>query len=294
MSTVPEPVPPPSFLEHPELPPGVTPPRARRPAWRPWTAWVALLAGVAATFLGATVVGVVGSIFGGDLGHPSPAMNIVATVVQDVCLVGSALLFARLAADPRPEQLGLRPTRLLAAIGWMAAALVAFYVITYVWVAIVDAHSNDDEVTRQLGVDRSTVALVAGAAVVTVVAPLAEELFFRGFFYGALRNWRGVWPAAAITGLVFGAVHAGSADVAYLLPLGFFGFALCLLYERTGSLYPCIALHCLNNSLAFGASQHWGWQIPVLALCSLAALAGLAGALRRLWPWPARAAPAPA
>ena len=106
---------------------------------------------------------------------------------------------------------------------------------------------------------------------VCVGAPIVEELFFRGFFFTALRSWRGMWPAAIITGVVFGAIHAGSADAAFLLPLGFFGFALCLLYVKTGSLYPCIGAHALNNSLAFGASQDWDWQIlPPLAgsLCS--------------------------
>ena len=73
---------------------------------------------------------------------------------------------------------------------------------------------------------------------ITVFAPLGEELFFRGFFFGSLRNWRGPWLAAVLTGLVFGAIHAGSSPVGYLVPLAIFGIGLCLLYEWTGSLYP--------------------------------------------------------
>ena len=71
-----------------------------------------------------------------------------------------------------------------------------------------------------------------------------------------------MWPAAIGTGIVFGAIHGSSADPAFLLPLAFFGFVLCLIYARTGSLYPCIALHCANNSVAFGSSQHWTWRPP--------------------------------
>ena len=115
-----------------------------------------------------------------------------------------------------------------------------------------------------MGASESTVALLAVAVLVCVIAPIAEEVFFRGYFFNALRSWRGLWPAAILTGLVFGAIHIGSAPVPFLVPLAVFGFVLCLLYWRTGSLYPCIALHALNNSLAFGVSQHWDWQIPVL------------------------------
>jgi membrane protease YdiL (CAAX protease family) len=134
--------------------------------------------------------------------------------------------------------------------------------------------------------------LQAVAFLVAVVAPIAEEFFFRGFFFGALRNWKGPWPAAIITGLVFGSIHVGSAEAAFLLPLAFFGFALCLLRERTGSLYPGIALHCMNNSLAFGVSQHWNWQILVLLVCALGliTLVALVGRAR----WTPLPAPAPA
>jgi uncharacterized protein len=119
---------------------------------------------------------------------------------------------------------------------------------------------------------------------VCVVAPIAEEFFFRGYFFGALRNWRGLWPAAVITGLVFGGIHVGSAPVGFLVPLAFFGFLLCLIYDRTRSLYPCMALHCLNNSIAFGIGEHWDWQIPLVLAASLTVIAGAMLTVRRSWP----------
>ena len=293
MSSAPESAsPPPFFFEYPELPEGRPRPPARRPAWRPWSAWVALLAGFAGALAGAVVVGVVAAAFGASFDDPPPAVSISATIVQDGCLVASAFFFARLSGLPRPGDFGLRPTRPGPAVGWMAVTFFAFYAVTAIWVAILGTSPTDDKLPKELGADTSTIALLAVAVLVTVVAPVAEEFFFRGFFFTALRNWRGVWPAAIVTGLVFGGIHAGSADATYLLPLAFFGFALCLLYVRTGSLYPCIALHCVNNSLAFGVSQDWSWQIPLViagALCAIALGARLATAS-----WPRRAAPAPA
>jgi uncharacterized protein len=286
-----EPAPPEHFLDAPELPAGVEP--RRRPRWAPWTSVVALVAGLAAAVFGALVIGVVGVAFGADFENQPPTVAIAATVVQDVCLIGSALLFARMSGRLRPGDFGLRPTRLKPAIGWAVLAWGAFYVFTAAFVAIIGAHPTDDQLPKELGVDRSTAAMVAVAFLVAVVAPVAEEFFFRGYFFSALRNWRGLWPAAVGTGVVFGAIHGSSADPAFLVPLAFFGFSLCLLYERTGSLYPCIAVHCANNSVAFGATQHWTWQIAVLFVSALAVIAVVALVVRQKWS-PRPPAPAPA
>jgi uncharacterized protein len=263
--------------------------------WRPWTAFLALIAGFAGALLGALVLGVIGAMTGSTFDKPPGWVNLSATVVQDISLIAAALLFARTWATPLPRHFGLRPTRVLPAIGWALLAWVSFYVFTAAFVAIVGANPSDDQLPKQLGVDDSTAAMLAVAFLVAVVAPIAEEFFFRGFFFTALKNWRGLWPAALLTGLVFGAIHGSSADIAFLLPLAFFGFSLCLLYEKTGSLYPGIAVHCANNSIAFGATQDWTWQIPVLLASSLVAIAVVALAVRAVWsPRAPAAAPAPA
>jgi membrane protease YdiL (CAAX protease family) len=291
MSTAPSSIPPPSFDVAPELPEGVErPPRPEDPRWKPWMAWAGLVAAFAGALVGALIIGAIGTAGGSSFTHPSPAVNISATIVQDLSFIGAALLFASISGRPMPEQFGLRPTRFWPAVGWMAVVFAAFYVFTLVWVAILGVSPDDTKLPDELGVKDSTYALLAVAFLVAVVAPIAEEFFFRGFFYGALRNWKGPWPAAVLTGLVFGSIHVGSAEAAFLLPLGFFGFSLCLLRERTGSLYPGIALHCANNSLAFGVSQHWGWEIVVLFACALGLISLVGLAVRARW----TPAPAPA
>ena len=135
---------------------------------------------------------------------------------------------------------------------------------------------------EQLGTGESSTLLLLSAALTCVVAPVCEEFLFRGFIFTALRNWRGTWPAAVITGLVFGGVHAGSAPAVDLVPLAGLGFGLCLLYRYSGSLYPGIAGHSLNNSIAFGSLENWGWQIPLLALAALSVIGLLVLALKRV------------
>jgi len=234
--------------------------------WAPWTAWVALVTAFAFAIAGAIVVGLVGAAFGASFRDPPPAVNIVATFVQDAAFISAALLFARSAGRAAVAQLGFVRTRLWSALGWMALAYVAYGILSSVWAQVVHTHARDNLPTS-LGVSESTAALVAVCVLVTTIAPLAEETLFRGYFFGALRNWRGPWPAAILTGIVFGAIHYGSADKVFLLPLAIFGIGLCLVRERTGSLLPCIALHAINNSLAFGVAEHWtAGEIVLLAI----------------------------
>ena len=51
---------------------------------------------------------------------------------------------------------------------------------------------------------------------------------------------------------MFGLGHAPAPQPIQLIALGVFGVGLCLLYWRTQSIIPCMALHALNNSITFG------------------------------------------
>jgi membrane protease YdiL (CAAX protease family) len=272
--------------ERPEVPDGVAPaPREGvPPPWPVWSSIGALFAALAS----ATVLGVLAfAIGGGGTGDDAPAAaSIVATFLQDLCFIGAAVGFAALVAKPRPWQFGLRPPRSIArSIGYVTAGYVTFLVFTAIWLTALGRTDTEDDLPDELGVDESTAALVSVALLVTVVAPIAEELLFRGYIFGALRRWRGVWPGAIITGLLFGAVHGGSSHAEFLLPLAVLGTALCIIYAKSGSLYPCIGLHCLNNSVAFGTTQDWsGAEIVGLLAGAVALITLILWTVRRLAP----------
>jgi membrane protease YdiL (CAAX protease family) len=88
-----------------------------------------------------------------------------------------------------------------------------------------------------------------------IVAPIAEEFFFRGFFYTALRSRWGIKPALIFSSLIFALFHLSFL----LFPLLFLmGVLLALLYERRGSLDASFLLHILNNIVAITFSYFWG------------------------------------
>jgi uncharacterized protein len=289
----------PSPPEHPERPDGAPGRGTLPPPWPPWTAPAALLAGFAAAIVAALLLGGIGAIFVGSINHTPASISILAVVVQDACLIGAALFFARLTTVPRPEQFGLRPAPFWRAVGLIVGGYLVFVVASYVWLQVIGQPNAKDTITEDLGAGHSTVALIAVTFVVTVCAPLAEEFFFRGYFYGALRRM-GVLPAAALTGLAFGTVHVFGSPIAFIVPLALLGMGLALLREYTGSLYPGIALHCINNAVAMSSSQGWSWQVPIVLIAAPATIALLITLGLRVWPsgppaasGPAATAPAP-
>jgi uncharacterized protein len=242
-----------------------------RPPWPPWSAAVAFFTALALAIVGGLVVALVGAAFGASLQHPPPAVNLAATVVQDFSFVGAVLYLAARFGPLVAAQFGLRRTPLWPALRWMGLAAIVYIVLSVVWAALVNLKQRD-QLPQDLGAHSGTAGLVAVCVLVTVIAPIAEELFFRGYFFAALRNWRGPLPAALVTGVVFGAIHVGSAPVAFLAPLALLGFLLCVLRWQTGSLLPCLAAHAANNALAFGANEA-GWTAGQTILLMLAATA---------------------
>jgi membrane protease YdiL (CAAX protease family) len=95
---------------------------------------------------------------------------------------------------------------------------------------------------------RSLADLLLVLVTVSVVVPLGEETFFRGFAYQLLRARLGVAPAVLGTALLFALVHG--LDVGAWVPLLPIGVLFALLVERSGSLVPAVAAHGMVNALA--------------------------------------------
>jgi uncharacterized protein len=155
--------------------------------------------------------------------------------------------------------LGLRRYAVLPGCGLTFALLIVGYMFTGAWGLFLQqygmrAQPNPLPIFGQ-GVPGLLLALLAGG----LVAPFTEEIFFRGFVFGALQTRYGAFAGIMVSALIFA--------VAHLQPLAFpalfaLGALLAWLYHLTGSLWPSIMLHATINTVALVALYLYQYLVP--------------------------------
>jgi membrane protease YdiL (CAAX protease family) len=234
-----------------------------RPNWPAWYGLAALAMALVVTLFASGILFALIALVDSNVKSDSPGVTLVATLIQDAALVLSALYLAARVAPPRAEQFGLRSVPFKRGLKWAAIAFAIFFPLLLAYAAVV--HPEEQTTLKDLGAGTSAGLTILIGVLVVGVAPVVEEFFFRGFFYGALRT-RFAWVAAAlIDGLVFGLVHAPTGIDA-VPPLIVLGFCFCMVYEATGSILPGIVLHSLNNMLAFGSDKDGSWAVGLITV----------------------------
>lgn len=175
------------------------------------------------------------------------ARLVLAAMIQAALMIGAVLVVALGVRRASWRHLGLdRPlsrfwSGLLGGVAMVVAALAFGWLVRHV----------SPELPTQPMVDimlehsgwRSAAAL---GFVVVVLAPLSEELVFRGFIYAGLRRWLGKWPAVMLASLAFTLVHL-QFHWALFFQIMLLGIILALLYERTRNLLVPILAHGVYN-----------------------------------------------
>jgi len=235
--------------------------RARRPH-RPSliVTWEALdaMEVVAVLYFGMAATGLLAGLLMARFPQSTPdfvRVGVLAAQYMLVTLGVLGLIFTRISGEGRRKLgiLGLRARR----AAWLVAQGIGGYAVLVVVLVLLttllpggdllnQAFSQTGE--RILSTARSLPARVGLFVLICMVAPVVEELIFRGFVYPGLRRRMSVTGAVVTSALFFALMHNNPAAIA---PIAIIGIVLAVLYERNLSLVPSIVCHALNNTLVF-------------------------------------------
>jgi membrane protease YdiL (CAAX protease family) len=168
----------------------------------------------------------------------------VAGVIQAVVIVGLMLLIAR-GLPTRSTFAIRRPSSWGTAVGLDLGVFIGILVLSAAVSPFISPGKEQGLVPDQWDPSRAA-PFVANAVVIIVLAPVSEELTFRGLGFALLERF-GRWSAIALVGFTFALVHGLLEGFPILFA---FGAALAFVRARTGSVYPTILLHACFNAVA--------------------------------------------
>ncbi len=133
-----------------------------------------------------------------------------------------------------------------AIVGYVALApvFVGIMVVTFFVVKMIGYKPPVQPIVQIFMEEKQTSILWFSTLFAAIAGPVAEEIFFRGFMYTAIREKLGIGRAMVITSVVFSLLHA---HIVGFLPILALGLLLAYLYEKTGSLVSSISVHIIHN-----------------------------------------------
>lgn len=226
----------------------------------PWS-WADGLALIAWWLVASTIVGTAAILAGVDIFEDRTAFLAVGALAQVVTFVGALVWLAVRGALTR-ELVGETSSALRYA-GWgLAVGVGGWFGMTFVMVGVVAALGIEElptQETIEILAAGDLPAVIIGVVLAIVLAPVVEELIYRGVLFQGLRASIGVWPAIVLSGAIFGFVHLetvlqdGRFVATGLIPMAgialvgaFWAWAL----HRTGSLIVPIVGHAAFNAIA--------------------------------------------
>jgi uncharacterized protein len=223
--------------------------RPAAPERSPWT-WTDVmlsvpLAVVLAMAIGLALLGPLAPLLRQlDSGLRTAAVNVISQAALYAGAVAAVAGLVRLRRHASLRTLGWSPVAPRWLLSALPLAMAAYLVVILAGAAghAIFPHAQNSQPTLVRGAFGHHLLLAVVA--VSVVAPFAEETYFRGFLFGWLRGRVPLWLAVAISSLLFALAHA---ELALLLPTFTLGCLLALVYQRSGSLYPGMIIHAVFN-----------------------------------------------
>ena len=175
---------------------------------------------------------------------------VLGSTLLPIALLGAAWVFGARRHKVSLDLLGFRRTS-LTSVAWLplvalsiGLSTTAVYALLAQWLGI-DILVPDQGLEEIAALDG--LAILPTFAIVGLLAPFAEEVFFRGFLLAALVSVIGGLRGALASSAIFSIAHL---NVGTLLPIFVMGMLLAWLYLRTGSIWPSFVAHAAQNLIA--------------------------------------------
>jgi uncharacterized protein len=216
--------------------------------------------GVPDALLAMLAVPVAAVLFSGLVAAGLRLPEVASLVLATVALCGLAVLAGR---RPAAQSGGWFPALGLdlpewrdawRIVGWTVLLLLVQLALTAVLLLVPALRDVEPESNVDFLADQPLWALMVFAVLTVTVAPVVEEVLFRGVALRGLMVRVGFWPAALVSTAFFAVLHVqrlAVGSVFLLVVIGALGLALCLLTRRTGRLGPAIGVHALYNATVF-------------------------------------------
>jgi len=210
-------------------------------------------------FAALVLLGLLGGLairhFGQAVSDPVTRAGLIAAQYLTFILIGFLIMMRRVKAptDQKLSVLGLRVVGRLGPLVYAGVAGYSIYLLALMAQGLIVhstplAHLEGLQMGIKLLGQQSAMSIVVYLVLLGLVAPVAEELIFRGFVYPALRRYLPPFTAVGLSAIIFGLMHMNSLALVQIVGIG---IVLAVLYERTRSVIPCIVCHAMNNILVF-------------------------------------------
>jgi CAAX protease family protein len=189
--------------------------------------------------------------------------TVVGNLVQFAIIAAIVYGIAGAAGERRRVLALRRPTSWRTAAGIGLGVGFGMFVLTILLGPLLHP-DREQGVTPDTWEPKHAAAYVANGIVIAMVAPIIEELTFRGLGYSLLSRY-GRWTAIIGTGLAFGLAHGLVNAFPFLAA---FGIGLAYLRSRVDSVYPGMIVHGLFNAIALTVAVSGKPQADILGACA--------------------------
>jgi len=178
---------------------------------------------------------------------------VAATGLMDLLLLMFILRFVVVRYNQNVSTLGISTNGLLknAGIGLYSyigflPILAAIFLSMVAIARVLNYTPPPQPIYELIFEEKRTSVIIIMSCLITVIGPVIEEVFFRGFLYGALKKSFGILWAIILSALFFSFLHT---NILAFIPIMALGIFLAYIREKTGSLMPAIFVHILHNTL---------------------------------------------